>query len=135
MDAVRARLEDFAGEVFEPFARREQRINGGLYLRGPMLDGRRKSMVPMAERLGVDHERLQQFITSSTWDHAAVRRRLADQALDVVDADAWVVDDTGHRDLFRGTACTDQRLPMSFGMASQWVLALYTDLCPRRTGC
>ncbi|MED7925763.1 transposase [Nonomuraea sp. LP-02] len=61
-----------------------------------MLDGRRKSMVPMAERLGVDHQRLQQFITSSTWDYVAVRRRLAARATQVIDGDAWVLDDTGH---------------------------------------
>lgn len=93
---VRGRLEDFAGEVFTSFARREQRSNGGLYLRGLMLDGRRKSMVPMAERLGVDHQRLQQFITSSTWDYGAVRRRLARRAVDLVAPEAWVLDDTGH---------------------------------------
>ncbi|MEV0419410.1 transposase [Streptosporangium canum] len=78
------------------FARREQRSNGGLYLRGLMLDGRRKSMVPMAERLQVDHQRLQQFITSSTWDYVAVRRRLAQRAITVVAPEAWVLDDTGH---------------------------------------
>ena len=38
------------------------------------MDGQRK---PMAARLGVDHQRLQQFITSSTWDYAAVRRNVA----------------------------------------------------------
>lgn len=59
-----------------------------LYLRRLMLDGRRKSMVPMAERLGVDPQRLQQFVTSSTWDHLAVRRRLAQRAVDVV-APGW----------------------------------------------
>ena len=88
--AVRGRLEDFAGEIFAPFARREQRLNGGLYLRGLMLDGRRKSMQPMAERLGVDHQRLQQFMTSSTWDFVAMRRRLAARAQEVVAPVAWV---------------------------------------------
>jgi SRSO17 transposase len=88
--AVRGRLDDFAGEIFAPFARREQRLNGGLYLRGLMLDGRRKSMQPMAERLGVDHQRLQQFITSSTWDYVAVRRRLAARSLQVV-APVWTL--------------------------------------------
>ncbi len=52
-------MEDFVGELFTSFSRREQRLNGGLYLRGLMLDGRRKSMQPMAERVGVDHQRLQ----------------------------------------------------------------------------
>ena len=35
------------------FARRDQRGKGELYLRGLLLDGKRKSMQPMAERLGV----------------------------------------------------------------------------------
>ncbi|WP_371688722.1 transposase [Micromonospora sp. KC207] len=35
-------------------------MKGGTYLRGLLLDGRRKSMQPMAQRLGVDHQGLQQ---------------------------------------------------------------------------
>ncbi|MFG2987407.1 transposase [Streptomyces sp. NPDC048258] len=45
----RGRLEEFAGEVFAPLVRRDQRAKGQLYLRGLLLDGRRKSMQPMAE--------------------------------------------------------------------------------------
>ncbi|MFB8062083.1 transposase, partial [Kitasatospora purpeofusca] len=56
----RGRLEEFAAEVFAPLARRDQRAKGGLYLRGLLLEGRRKSMQPVAERLGVDHQALQQ---------------------------------------------------------------------------
>src|SRR4051794_25697337 len=52
--AVRPRLEEFAVEVFAPLARADQRNKGQTYLRGLLLDGRRKSMQPMAERLGVD---------------------------------------------------------------------------------
>ncbi|MFF3007784.1 transposase [Kitasatospora sp. NPDC057940] len=63
----RGRLEEFAAEVFAPLARCDQRVKGWLYLRGLLLEGRRKSMQPMAERLGVDHQGLQQFMTSSTW--------------------------------------------------------------------
>ncbi|MEX0172648.1 transposase, partial [Streptomyces sp. LMG1-1-1.1] len=48
--AVRGRLEEFAAEVFAPLVRRDQRAKGALYLRGLLLDGRRKSMQPMAER-------------------------------------------------------------------------------------
>src|SRR5258708_212848 len=32
---------------------------------------------PMAARLGVDHQRLQQFITSPAWDYVAARRNIA----------------------------------------------------------
>ncbi|MEV0544342.1 transposase [Nocardia salmonicida] len=34
-------------------------------------------MQPMAARLGVDHQQLQQFITTSTWNHTDVRVRLS----------------------------------------------------------
>ena len=66
-----------------------------MYLRGLLLDGQRKSMQPMAQRLGVDHQGLQQFISSSTWDDGAVRRRLACWAQQFIDPRAWVLDDTG----------------------------------------
>ena len=49
----------------------------------------------MAERLGVDYQGLQQFVSSSTWAVEPVRERLARRAIEVIDADAWVVDDTG----------------------------------------
>ncbi|UZJ33464.1 IS701 family transposase [Streptomyces endophytica] len=91
----RQRLEEFAGEVFAPLVRRDQRAKGGLYLRGLLLDGRRKSMQPMAGRLGIDHQQLQQFMTSSTWPVDQVRARLAWRAVAVVRPEVWVVDDTG----------------------------------------
>jgi SRSO17 transposase len=93
--AVRGRLEEFAAEVFAPLARRDQRDKGATYVRGLLLDGRRKSMQPMAQRLGVDEQGLQQFVTSSTWAVEAVRERLARRTVEVIAPEAWVVDDTG----------------------------------------
>src|ERR687886_2573598 len=93
--AVRGRLEEFAAEMFAPLVRSDQRDKGATYVRGLLLDGRRKSMQPMAERLGVDHQGLQQFVTTSTWDTVAVRARLAARAVGLVAPVAWVIDDTG----------------------------------------
>src|SRR4051812_27206960 len=93
--AVRGRLEEFAAEMFAPLARRDQRDKGATYVRGLLLDGRRKSMQPMAERLGVDQQGLQQFVSSSTWAVEPVRERLARRAVEVIAPAAWVVDDTG----------------------------------------
>ncbi|MBT2472703.1 IS701 family transposase [Streptomyces sp. ISL-66] len=93
--AVRVRLEKFTSEVFAPLVRRDWQAKGQLYLRGLLLDGRRKSMQPMAERLGVDHQQLQQFMTSSTWPVEDVRARLAWRAVQAVRPQVWVVDDTG----------------------------------------
>src|ERR1044071_5557273 len=95
MGQVRPVIEQFAGRVFGGFVRRDQQAKGELYLRGLMLDGKRKSMQPMAERLRGDHQQLQQFVSTSTWDHVEVRRRLARWAAGFVNPNALVIDDTG----------------------------------------
>jgi SRSO17 transposase len=95
MDQVRPRLVAFAAEMLGGLARSDQRATGELYLRGLLLDGKRKSMQPMAARLGVDHQRLQQFVTSSTWDHVEVRKRVARWADEFICPDAYVIDDSG----------------------------------------
>jgi SRSO17 transposase len=93
---VRRRLVAFAAEVFQPLPRADQRRWGEVYLRGLMLDGKRKSIQPMAERLPDGNEQaLQQFVSQSPWDWRPVRQRLATQMTAAVDPDAWVVDDTG----------------------------------------
>ena len=89
------RLEEFAAEIFSEFARTDQRAKGTLYMRGLMTDGARKSMQPMAARLGIDHQQLQQFMTSSTWDYTAVRRRLAVRMLQEINPEAYAIDDVG----------------------------------------
>src|SRR4051812_15100044 len=95
MDQVRPRLEAFAAEMLGGLARSDQRAKGELYLRGLMTDGKRKSIQPMAARLGVDHQQLQQFIASSTWDYLEVRRRVARWAEGFINPEAYVVDDSG----------------------------------------
>ncbi len=95
MEQVRPRLESFAAGMLGGLARSDQRAKGELYLRGLLLDGKRKSMQPMAARLGVDHQQLQQFVSSSTWDHVEVRRRIARWAQGFIDPDAYVIDDSG----------------------------------------
>ena len=95
MDQVRPRLESFVAEMLGGLARSDQRAKGELYLRGLLLDGKRKSMQPMAARLGVDHQQLQQFVTSSTWDHVEVRKRLARWADEFIEPEAYVIDDSG----------------------------------------
>jgi len=93
---VRGRLVAFAEELFEPMARRDQRRWGEVYLRGLMLDGKRKSIEPMAARLADgDEQCLQQFVNQSPWRWEPVRERLAVRMSGVIEPEAWVVDDTG----------------------------------------
>ncbi|MGE9282494.1 IS701 family transposase [Streptomyces rochei] len=83
--------------MFEPFARADQRRWDGVYLRGLLLESGRKSVEPMAARLGEDGNRqaLAHFVTSSPWDAAHVRARLAWRMQPVVKPTALIIDDTG----------------------------------------
>jgi len=93
---VRGRLEEFACEMFEPIVRKDQRRWGGVYLRGLMLDGKRKSIEPMAARLeDGDEQCLQQFVNQSPWRWEPVRQRLAVRMSAAIEPQAWVIDDTG----------------------------------------
>jgi SRSO17 transposase len=82
--------------MFESMGRKEQRRWGEVYLRGLMLDGKRKSIEPMAARLADgDEQCLQQFVNQSPWDPVPVRRRLARRMGRELSPEAWVIDDTG----------------------------------------
>lgn len=95
--AIRGRLEAFAAEVFDgALVRSEQRRWGGVYLRGLMLDGKRKSIEPMAARLvDGDEQCLQQFVNQSPWDERVVRANLARRVCAEIEPEMWAIDDTG----------------------------------------
>src|SRR6266545_2441457 len=95
--AIRGRLEVLADDIFDSLPRKDQRARGECYLRGLMLDGRRKSIEPMAQRLGeqVHYQALHHFVAVSPWDWRPVRRRLTERLVDALAPTAWAVDDTG----------------------------------------
>jgi len=95
---VADRLEAFGRSVLAGAMNRPvQRRNGGVYLRGLIEQGARKSLEPMVERLGgdADYQSLQQFLADSPWDPAVVVRAVAERVVPVIDVEAWVLDDTG----------------------------------------
>ncbi len=95
---VKQRLEAFAAEVLaEAMNRRVQVVNGGLYLRGLLEEGARKSLEPLVERLGgeADYQSMQQFLADSPWDPGLVVRAVAERVVATIDVEAWVLDDTG----------------------------------------
>ncbi len=96
LSRVRGRLEDFAARMLAPLVRTDQRRWGEVYLRGLMLDGKRKSIEPMAARLADgDEQCLQQFVNQSPWRPEPVRERLALAMSAEIAPEAWVIDDTG----------------------------------------
>ncbi len=96
--AVRERLEEFVGGVaLASMDHPVQRENAERYVRGLLQAGPRKSLEPLVERLAgeADYQSLQQFLADSPWDSQRVIQAVAERVCPVVDAEAWVLDDTG----------------------------------------
>ena len=78
---VAERLEAFGVEVLGGAMNRPVQVrNGGLYLRGLIEQGVRKSLERLVERLGgdADYQSMQQFLTDSPWDPALVVKAVAE---------------------------------------------------------
>src|SRR4029450_5658015 len=97
---VRSRLTAFAEDLLDSIPRKDQRRWGQTYLRGLLLDGKRKSIEPMAARLTKGapqadayavEQALQQFVNQSPWDPTPVRRRLAQRMATAIAPAAWVI--------------------------------------------
>ena len=132
---VRPRLLDFAAEMLGGLPRKDQRAAGELYVRGLLADGRRKSMQPMAERLGVDHQRLQQFITSSTWDHVAVRANVARWFAASQPVEALVVDDTGFPKDGIASPCVARQYSGTLGKVANCQIGVSVHLVNGHASC
>jgi SRSO17 transposase len=92
------RLEAFGVAVLvEAMNRPVQVRNGGLYLRGLIEQGERKSLEPLVDRLGgdVDYQSMQQFLADSPWDPGLVVKAVAERVAPEIGVEAWVLDDTG----------------------------------------
>ena len=133
--AVRPRLLEFTSGMLGGLARSDQRAAGELYVRGLLTDGRRKSMQPMAERLGIDHQRLQQFITSSTWDYAMVRRNVARWFASSQPVEALVIDDTGFPKDGTASPCVARQYSGTLGKVANCQVGVSVHLVSERASC
>jgi SRSO17 transposase len=95
---TRERLLDFVSVVVQALPHVRQRENAGLYVRGLIEQGDRKSLQPTLFRLeesSARYESLQQFLSDSPWDPALVVRACAERVTPELAVEAWVLDDTG----------------------------------------
>jgi SRSO17 transposase len=95
IQAVDKRLRRYLEEMTAPMDRQEQKRWAAFYVRGLLLDGERKSIAPLAERVGADVQALQQFIGQSTWAPPQVQEnlnRFLNRRLGA--AKYWLIDET-----------------------------------------
>ena len=76
-----ADLDCWLCPFFDVMGRKTRRVWAPFYLRGLLVPGERKSLQPMAARLGLPgHDQLHHFITSPAWDDGPLWRVLAERA-------------------------------------------------------
>jgi SRSO17 transposase len=95
---TRERLVGFVDEIVSGLPHVRQRENAGLYVRGLIEQGGRKSLQPTLFRLKetpARYESVQQFLADSPWDPGLVVRRCAERVTPELDVEAWLLDDTG----------------------------------------
>jgi len=97
LEACRKRLKAFASEMLDSLPYRKQSRWAQVYLRGLLLEGRRKSCQPIAERLpDGDEQALQQFLNQSPWAWEPMREAVARKMTAALgEGGCWIVDDTG----------------------------------------
>jgi SRSO17 transposase len=95
LSALDRRLSDFLRELVAPMGRSERRHWARKYLEGLLLDGERKSIEPMAARVGADVQALRQFAGQSPWAVEEVQRALAQKVVDTLsEPQVWMIDET-----------------------------------------
>lgn len=81
LDGAGDDLDRWLRPFLEVLGHKKRQTWAPLYLRGLMGPGERKSLQPMAARLGLSgHDQLHHFIASPAWDHGPLWRVLAERA-------------------------------------------------------
>jgi SRSO17 transposase len=92
LDQFPAFMEPLVAEM----GRSERREGATLYVQGLLIPGERKSTEPLAERLGVDMQKLQQFLADSPWDEQEVWQAIRKEVVPAMEPlAAWIIDETG----------------------------------------
>lgn len=90
------RFKAFMVPLTAPLGRSERRVAAAHYVQGLLMPGQRKSIEPIAARLGVDSQRLQQFMADSPWEESQLWRVIRREIVPHFEPiEAWIVDETG----------------------------------------
>lgn len=89
-------LAEFLEPLLAVLGRSERRAGAALYVQGLLMPGERKSIEPMADRLGTDSQKLQQLLADSPWAEEDVWQAIRREVVPVMEPlAAWIIDETG----------------------------------------
>jgi SRSO17 transposase len=142
MDVVAAeRLRDdlagFTEDVFASLTRAGWQERAAWYQQGLLIDGRRKSIQPMASRLqGAVHEQaLNHFVTKSPWPVEPVRSRIAELVDEAVSPAAWAIDDTGLLKYGGSSPCVARQYTGTAGKVTNCQIAVSVSMVTDTASC
>lgn len=94
--AAEGRLRAFLQDLVKLMGRAERQQWAGMYIRGLLLNGERKSIEPLAARLpGADVQGLRQFVNQSPWAWEPIQEALTHKVVDsLLPEAAYIVDET-----------------------------------------
>lgn len=94
--ALDKRLDRFLADLTASLGRSERHRWAKVYLQGLLMEGGRKSIEPLAERIaGADVQSLRQFVSQSPWAVEQIQRRLAEKVVDLLaEPEVWMIDET-----------------------------------------
>src|ERR1039458_7721481 len=82
---------EFLNPLIAVLGRSDGRVAATRYVEGLLMPGQRKSIIPMAERLGVDSQSLQQFVTDSPWSEEELWRGVRQENIPPLEAPGGLV--------------------------------------------
>src|SRR3954469_24087924 len=136
VERLREDLTEYTADVFASLPRSGWQDRAGWYLQGLMLDGRRKSIQPMAARLrGVHEQALNHFVTNSPWDVAPVRARVARLIGDAIAPAAFAVDDTGLLKCGTASPCVARQYTGTAGKVTNCQVAVSVSMVTDTASC
>lgn len=131
-----AELITYVEDVFSSLGRKGWQERSHTYLTGLMLDGRRKSVEPMAARLDEPNDQsLRHFLANTPWDPVPVRARLARKMHKAINPTGWVIDDTGFTKDGRLSPCVARQYTGTAGKITNCQVATTLHLASDEASC
>lgn len=130
IERFKEKLAAFLADLVQTMGRTERRRYAEMYIRGLLMDGERKSIEPMAQRVPDGNiQALQQFVNQSPWSCQPVRASLAKKAeREFVQEAYWLVDEVSFPKQGKHSVGVDRQYCGALGKTANCQVAVTLDL-------